>query len=41
MDYISQQTQGIDTMFDQCRATVYDAGPTLNQQWLNVLFLLG
>ena len=28
-------------MLDQCWAAVYDGGPTLNQQWPNVLFLLG
>ena len=31
----SQQTRGIEPLLVQCWSTFYDAGPTLNQQWLN------
>ena len=37
----SQQTRDIVPMLVQCWSTVYDAGPTLNQQWDNVSCLLG
>ena len=37
----SQQTQDIVPMLVQCWFTVYDAGPTLNQQWDSVSCLLG
>ena len=37
----SQQTRDIIPMLVQCWFTVYDAGPTLNQQWDNVSCLLG
>ena len=37
----SQQTRDIEPLLVQCWSTVYDAGPTLNQQWLNVSCLLG
>ena len=37
----SQQTRDIVPMLVQCWFTVYDAGPTLNQQWDNVSCLLG
>ena len=36
-----QQTRDIVPMLVQCWSTVYDAGPTLNQQWNNVSCLLG
>ena len=36
-----QQTRYIEPLLVQCWSTVYDAGPTLNQQWLNVSCLLG
>ena len=36
----SQQTRDIEPLLDQCWSTVYDAGPTLIQQWLNVSCLL-
>ena len=32
----SHQTKHIDSMLDQCWSTVYDAGPTLDQHWVNV-----
>ena len=35
-----QQTRDIEPLLVQCWASVYDAGPTLNQQWLNVSCLL-
>ena len=38
---ITRQTRYIAPMLVQCRTTVYDAGPTLNQNWVNVLCLLG
>ena len=37
----SQQTRDIVPMRVQCSFTVYDAGPTLKQQWDNVSCLLG
>ena len=37
----SQQTRHMDSMPDQCWATVCDAGPTLIRHWINVSFLLG
>ena len=37
----SHQTRDIETLLLQCWATVYDAGQTLKQQWLNVSWLLG
>ena len=37
----TQQTRDIEPLLVQCWSTVYDAGPTLNQQWLNVSCLLG
>ena len=37
----SQQTRDIVPILVQCWFTVYDAGPTLNQQWDNVSCLLG
>ena len=36
-----QQTRGIHTMLFQCWPTVFDAGPTLKQQWVNDQCLLG
>ena len=36
-----QQTRGIHTMLFQCWPTVYGAGPTLKQLWVNEPFLLG
>ena len=30
----------IEPLLVQCWSTVYDVGPTLNQQWLNISFLL-
>ena len=38
---LSQQTQDIDPMLDQCCATVYDAGSTLVQHWVDVSCLPG
>ena len=38
---LSQQTRDIDLMLDQCWATVYDAGPTLVQHWVDVSCLPG
>ena len=37
----AQQTRDIEPLLFQCWSTVYDAGPTLNQQWLNASCLLG
>ena len=31
----------IHPLLDQCWSTVYDAGPTVIQQWVNVSCLLG
>ena len=36
-----RQTRDIEPLFVQCWSSVYDAGPTLNQQWLNGSCLLG
>ena len=36
-----QQTRDIDPMLVQCWSTVYDAGPTLGQHWVDVSRLLG
>ena len=36
-----QQTPGIHTMLFDCWPTVFDAGPTLKQHWVNDLCLLG
>ena len=36
-----QQTRGIQTMLFRCWPTVFDAGPTLKQHWVNDLCLLG
>ena len=36
-----QQTRDIEPLLWQCWSTVYDAGPTLTQQWFNVSCLLG
>ena len=36
-----QQTRGIHTMLFQCWPTVFDAGPTLKQHWVNDPRLLG
>ena len=38
--YIYLEAGYIDPMLAQCRATVYDGGPTLNQHWVNVSRLL-
>ena len=37
---VDQQTQEIDPMLVRCWSTVYDAGPTLNKHWVNLLCLL-
>ena len=37
----SQQTRYIHPILDQCWSTVYDAGPTLVQYWVDVSCLLG
>ena len=37
----TQQTRYINTMLNQYWTTVYDAGPTLDQQWVDVSYLLG
>ena len=36
VEVFSQQTGDIDPVLDQCWATVYDAGPTLVQHWVDV-----
>ena len=38
---LPQQTRAIHALLVQCWATVYDAGPTLNHQWVNGSCLLG
>ena len=38
---LSQQTRDIHPMMFQCCATVFDAGPTLKQHWVNAPCLLG
>ena len=37
----SQQIGKINPMLVQCWFTVYDAGPTLEQDWVDLSFLLG
>ena len=37
----TQQTRGIHPMLFQCWPTVFDAGPTLKQHWVNAPCLLG
>ena len=37
----SQQTRDIEPLLVQCLVRVLDGGPTFNQQWLNILCLLG
>ena len=37
---VSQQTRGIQPMLIQCWSSVFDAGPTLKQHWLNASCLL-
>ena len=37
----TEQTRCFDPMLSQCWASVEDDGPTLPQQWANVLCLLG
>ena len=37
----TQQTRDIDPMLFQCRAIVFDVGPTIKQQWDNSSCLLG
>ena len=37
----TEQTQDIDPILNQSWATVYDAGPTLFQHWVNASCLLG
>ena len=39
--YTTQQTRGIHPMLFQCWPTVFDAGPTLKQHWVNAPCLLG
>ena len=34
--YTTQQTRDSHPLLVQCWSSVYDAGPTLNQQWANV-----
>ena len=41
LDTYSQQTQGIDPMLIYCWTTVFDAGPTLNQHWVDAFCLPG
>ena len=36
-----QKTRDINPLLAQCWSTVYDAGPTLTKQWVNILFLFG
>ena len=38
---ISQQKRDIDTMLIKCWATIYNAGPAINQHWVNFSWLLG
>ena len=40
-EQLTQQTQAIDPVFDQCWASVVDGGPTLIKHWANILCLLG
>ena len=37
----TQQTRDVDPMLVQCWSIVYDAGPTLNQHWVDGSCLLG
>ena len=37
----TQHTRGIHPMLFQCWPTVFDAGPTLKQHWVNASCLLG
>ena len=38
--HLAQQTYDSDSMLGQCWSTVYDAGKTLTQHWINTLCLL-
>ena len=38
---VSQQARDIDTMLDQCWASVVDGGPTLVKHWVDISCLLG
>ena len=38
---LTQQTRGIYPKLFQCWHTVFDAGPTLEQHWVNAPCLLG
>ena len=33
--------QDVESMLAYCWPTVFDVGPTINQQWINLLCLLG
>ena len=37
----TQEKRGIRRMLLQCWSTVFDAGPTLKQHWVNASCLLG
>ena len=39
--HFSQQTVDMEAILAQCWSTFCEAGPTLNQHWVNVLCLLG
>ena len=41
MDTPSQEAPATDPLLGQCWVTVYNAGSTLTQQWVNVACLLG
>ena len=38
---LAQQTRGIHPMLFQCWPIIFDAGPTLKQNWMNAPGLLG
>ena len=38
--HLLQETRDFEPMLAQCLFTVYDVGPTLNRNWLNVSCLL-
>ena len=37
----SQPLRDVQPMLFQCWSTVFNAGPTLNRHWLNILCLMG
>ena len=40
-EQLTQKTRDVDPVLVQCRASVYDAGPTLNQHRVNASCVLG